>query len=174
MLLNWIPHCKNFKSCLHFFFFNHWCAVSPPRSLSHRWRRWVPRRVTAFAFLSYKIVSQTLMMGLSRICRCRPPASRRIPAEDRRWALCCSRATRFGRRRYASNPRLVSCVHPLQSCWRRKKSWWIARCTCSPWAWPRPSSSRGSCRSWSSEVGAGRRGETTCAVARGSWRGSEK
>lgn len=60
------------------------------------------------------------------------------------------------------------CVCPPQSCWRRKKSWWTVKCTCLPWGWPRPSSSRGSCLSWSSE--GGQRREIDYAVARGSQR----
>lgn len=55
-----------------------------------------------------------------------------------------------------------------QSYWKKKKSWWILRCTSSPWGWCRPSSSRGSCLSWSSD--GGWRGETVYAVTQGSWR----
>lgn len=59
-------------------------------------------------------------------------------------------------------------VFPPQSCWRRKKLLWTVKCTCLPWAWPRPSSSHGSCPFLSSEKW--QRQEIIYAVARESKR----
>lgn len=65
-------------------------------------------------------------------------------------------------------------VLPLQSWWRKKKSLWTPKCTSLPWGWSRPSLSRGSCPSWSSEAersGWEREEEIVFAVTWGSYTG---
>lgn len=141
--------------------------------LSHRWRRWVLLRVHCvrisdsipifektshkprLSFQNLSMSSYYLLMNSSR----RSTVSF-LPQN------CNSCDSWFWRRTLQTCIPFIVCS--LQSCWRKKKSLWTVKCTCLRWEWPRPSSSRGSCPSWSSEKG--QRQGTIYTVAWGSQR----
>lgn len=107
------------------------------------------------SFFSHKSTPHTKpLSSLPRIRRSHPSAPRWIPDENRPWGLMFS-AERCRGVSIETAPKstdLTLCSSfPPQSCWRKKKSWWTPKCTSSPWGWLRPSLSRGSCPSWSSE-----------------------
>lgn len=99
-----------------------------------------------------------------RICGGHPFAAGWIPAENRRWGFITEWC------QLESDPSLQtkqtdSLVSPFslssKSFFRKKRSWWMLKCTYLPWGWSRPFSSRGSSPSWSSE-GKWKRTGNTC------------
>lgn len=89
-----------------------------------------------------------------RICGCHPFASGWIPTENRRWGFItewCQLVSDPSLQTKHTDSLVSRFSLSSKSFLRKKKSWWILRCTSLPWGWFRPFSSRESCPCWSSE-----------------------